>query len=73
MPPCQSDFQAEWQRKPLALLVNHVGSEREHILAAPAGHMMKTLALKEMRVVITKFLLLLLLIVMVDQVSCRRL
>ena len=53
----------------LALLVNHVDPEREHILAASAGHMMKTSALKEMHVVITKVLLLLLLIVIVDQVS----
>ena len=70
MPPCQSDFQAEWQRISQALPVNHVVPEREHILAPSAGYMMKILALKEMHVVVTKFLLLLLLIVIVDQVSC---
>ena len=61
------------QRIHLALLVNHVDPEREHILAASAGHMMKTSASKEMHVVITKVLLLLLLIVIVDQVGCRKL
>ena len=63
-------FQAEWQRIFQALPVNHVVPEREHILAPSAGYMMKILALKEMHVVVTKFLLLLLLIVIVDQVSC---
>jgi len=60
------------QRILLALLVNHVDPEREHILAASAGHMMKTSASKEMHVVITKVLLLLLLIVIVDQVLRTR-
>ena len=54
----------------LVLLVNHVGTETKHDLAPSTGHMMKILALKEMHTVITKFLLLLLLIVIVDQVSC---
>jgi len=70
--PCQSDFQAdgqEWHR--IFLLVNYVGSETEHdLVSSSVGHMMKIFALKEMHAVITKFLLLLFLIVIVDQVSC---
>ena len=72
MSASQSDFLPdvqEWQRT--SLLANHVGSETEHdLVPSSVGHMMKTFALKEMQAVITKFLLLLFLIVIVDQVSC---
>ena len=53
-----------------AVCNDRAGPEAEDTLGPSAGHMVKILMLKEMHGVITKFLLLLLLIVIVDQVSC---